>query len=412
MIFNIIYILLVIVFLSYVLSSILISTFVKQELITRQNKSFYYYFLIPCVNEEKVIKKTLLHLCSSPFLGKIIPINDGSIDNTAKEIKKVFDDRIHIITRESPEAQTGKGEALNYAMQWVLEDCMKNGHDSDQVLIAVLDADGKLSTNWQENVENVFQDKNISAAQLRVKMVTPFKNTLQTVQDVEFFSVNNRVQKSRQIFSCVGLGGNGQFFRMNPIMNNLSHYPWGNALLDDYEFTIKMMMKGLKIAYIDQAYVYQEALSSYTRFIRQRSRWVQGNLDCLSYVKKLFQNKILSFSQKLSIIYFLLQPFINLVADLLILYLTFQFISTKEYQNIGYLTFVFLFIISILWGIIYTIDYLLELKKSKETKPMKRQILLLPFGISYIYIVLFFSIIIAFYRKIVRNNTWIKTKRN
>lgn len=394
------------------MSSILTSTFVKKKPNKCQIENFYYYFLIPCVDEEKVIKKTLLHLCSSSFAGRIIPINDGSTDNTEKEIKKVLDARIHTITRESPEAQTGKGEALNYAMRWALEDCIEKGRDFDQVLIAVLDADGKLSTNWLEEVGKTFQDKNISAAQLRVKMVTPFKNVLQAVQDVEFFSVNNRVQKTRQIFSCVGLGGNGQFFRLNPIMNNLGLYPWGNALLDDYEFTLKMMMKGLKIAYIDQAYVYQEALSSYTRFIRQRSRWVQGNLDCLSYVKKLVKNKNLSFSQRLSVMYFLLQPFINLVADSLIFYLAFQFIWTREYQNIGYLTFVFLFILSVSWGIFYTVDYLSELKKNKEDKPTTGQILFLPFEISYIYIVLFFSIIIAFYRKIVRNNTWIKTKRN
>ena len=55
-------------------------------------------------------------------------------------------------------------------------------------------------------------------------------------------------------------------------------------MLDDYELTIKLMLKELSIAYIDEAFMAQ-TLRDVKRFIRQRSRWVQGNLDCLAYLR-------------------------------------------------------------------------------------------------------------------------------
>ena len=98
------------------------------------------------------------------------------------------------------------------------------------------------------------------------------------------------------------------------ITEHLGYQPWGNALLDDYELTIKLMLKELSIAYIDEAFMAQEALRDVKRFIRQRSRWVQGNLDCLAYLPRVIKSKSLTLRQKCGIYYFLAQPFINLVA--------------------------------------------------------------------------------------------------
>ena len=38
-------------------------------------------------------------------------------------------------------------------------------------------------------------------------------------------------------------------FRLSMITEHLGYQPWGNALLDDYELTIKLMLKELSIAY-------------------------------------------------------------------------------------------------------------------------------------------------------------------
>ena len=48
----------------------------------------------------------------------------------------------------------------------------------------------------------------------------------------------------------------------------------------------------------------QEALRDVKRFIRQRSRWVQGNLDCLAYLPRVIKSKSLTLRQKCGIYYF------------------------------------------------------------------------------------------------------------
>ncbi len=420
---NSIYMVILFVFMTYILTSRLLSYYVKKEekQFTEkkidEKRDYYYYFLIPCVDEEKVIRKTLTKLCVHSFSGKILPIDDGSEDETLSEIYKVVDSRIHVVKRKQPNVQQGKGEALNYAFSWVIEDCRKHDRDLQQVIVGIIDADGQLTNNWITEIEKIFAQKQYSAAQFRVKMIAPFKNTLQAVQDAEFFSVNNRIQIARGVFKSVGLAGNGQFFRLEPILKNLGEMPWGNALLDDYEFTLKMMMRELSIAYVDKAYVYQEALTSKWSFIKQRSRWIQGNLDCLRYVPEIVRNKSLFSTQKLCIAYFLVQPFLNLVGDIMVFYLLgMTFFKVTEIQQIEgtvkiALLVTFFFLFSLLWGMLFTVDYLRDLKKNQEKVPNYWQRIWLIFLISYMYILLFFSIVIAFYRKIRGNSKWVKTKR-
>ncbi|WP_289863548.1 hypothetical protein [Enterococcus faecalis] len=44
--------------------------------------------------------------------------------------------------------------------------------------------------------------------------------------------------------------------------------------------------------------------------------------------------------------------------------------------------------------------------------PAKLGLIILPFTISYMYLILFVSVVMAYYRFIKGNSTWIKTERN
>lgn len=251
---------------------------------------------------------------------------------------------------------------------------------------------------------------------MRVKMYPHFKNELQVLQDIEFFSINHMAQIMRMYTRTVGLSGNGQFFRLQPILDKIGLHPWGNALLDDYELTIKMMLKHLHVDYMTDTYVYQEALTSPRRFIRQRSRWVQGDLNCLKYLPRIIKSKTLSRTQKLGIYYFLVQPWLNLLADLAIIVLTtITLINWRYlYGQLPLFTLtvvsVGLVVFSLFWGIVFGFFYHHDLKHFKEPRLRLRQLLILPVGISYMYIILFFSIVIAFWRWSFHENSWIKTE--
>lgn len=247
-------------------------------------------------------------------------------------------------------------------------------------------------------------------------MYPHFKNWLQILQDIEFFSINYMAQIMRMYTKTVGLSENGQFFRLKPTIDKIGAHPWGNALLDDYELTIKMMLKKLHVDYMTDTYVYQEALTSPKRFVRQRSRWGQGDLNCLKYLPEIIKSRILSRTQKLGIYYFLLQPWLNFLVDVAIIILT--TIALTHWHNLyGHLTLMTfslvmagLVVFSLFWRIIFGIFYYHDLAAYHESPLKKHQLALLPLGISYMYVILFFSIIMAYWRWSFRQNSWIKTE--
>ena len=220
------------------------------------------------------------------------------------------------------------------------------------------------------------QGRITNITQMRVKMYPHFKNWLQILQDIEFFSINYMAQIMRMYTKTVSLSGNGQFFRFAPIIDKIGAHPWGNALLDDYELTIKMMLKKLHVDYMTDTYVYQEALTSPKRFIWQRSRWVQGDLNCLKYLPQITKSRILSRTQKLGIYYFLLQPWLNFLADIAIIILT--TITLTHWHNLyGHLTLMTfslvmagLVVFSLFLGIIFGIFYYRDLAHYHEP-PLK-----------------------------------------
>ena len=60
----------------------------KEPARKKKVKKLYYVFLIPCLNEEKVIKRTIYNLLKLRYKRMmIIPIDDDSDDRTAKKLK-------------------------------------------------------------------------------------------------------------------------------------------------------------------------------------------------------------------------------------------------------------------------------------------------------------------------------------
>lgn len=411
------YVVVVFVFLAYIFVSYLLSAAWRQEPPKPSSavKQQRYLILLPCVDEEAVIGSTLKALLALDFAGQIMVIDDGSRDATATIVRAISDPRVHYVRRNPPNAQQGKGAALNYALDYLRQDPTSLGPET---IVGVVDADGQLTPNTFSRLDQHFSDAQVAAVQLRVKMFPRFKNGLQASQDLEFFTVNNRVQLARNYWHTVGLSGNGQFFRLGPVTAALGPHPWGNALLDDYELTLKLMLHNLHISYEEQAYVSQQAVSSLKKFVRQRSRWVQGNLDCQHYLVQVLRSAVLSWHQKVGVIYFLSQPYLNLVADGLIVVITWLFWrqSLGQLRSIGAVgRFGILLLLlvgaSLLWGVAFMLDYLGDLRRNQEPPLAKRFCLSLPLWVSYTYLILFFSIVIAFVRHLTHHTSWLKTSR-
>ncbi|KRK74763.1 glycosyltransferase [Companilactobacillus alimentarius] len=385
--------------------------------------NFFYFMLLPCLNEGKVIQTSLKRLLKLKGQKEIIVIDDDSIDDTILQAKRLKGP-IAIVQRKLPNARTGKGDALNSAVPTIQKIMRNKKLDPKNCIVGVLDADGILSSNSICKLNQGFRDPNVDAIQLRVKMQHP-KKILQTFQDIEFFVINHLIQLTRTYLKAVALCGNGQFFRVSSVFKALGTTPWGNALLEDYELTLRMELHGLKIKYIDEAYVEQEALLSVKKLIKQRARWAQGGWNCWKYLKPITFSKKVTLSQKFDTYFFFIQPLINIFADFSIIYLTIKFILHYIYNPKFILTiFILMLISSFFFGTIFTIIYIRELKLTDKAnltihasdvineKFHVRRALLSIGLISYIYIVLFFSLIISGYHLLVGHTSWDKTQRN
>lgn len=379
------------------------------------DRNLQYYVIVPCFNEAAVIQRTIKCLLRFKQF-EIVVVDDASSDDSVSQIKQITNSRVHLLRRHLPNAHAGKGDVLNFALDYICQITIRQRVSFEKVIIGVVDADAQLADNALQRLNAYFSSPRTNITQMRVKMYPHFKNWLQILQDIEFFSINHMAQIMRMYTKTVGLSGNGQFFRLAPIIDKIGAHPWGNALLDDYELTIKMMLKKLHVDYMTDTYVYQEALTSPKRFVRQRSRWVQGDLNCLKYLPKIIKSRVLSRTQKLGIYYFLLQPWINFLADVAIIILT--TITLTHWHNLyGHLTLMTfslvmagLVVFSLFWGIIFGIFYYRDLAYYHEPPLKKHQLALLPLGISYMYVILFFSIIMAYWRWSFRQNSWIKTE--
>ena len=379
------------------------------------DRNLQYYVIVPCFNEAAVIQRTIKYLLRFKQF-EIVVVDDASSDDSVSQIKQITNSRVHLLRRYLPNAHTGKGDVLNFALDYICQITIRQRVSFEKVIIGVVDADAQLADNALQRLNAYFSSPRTNITQMRVKMYPHFKNWLQILQDIEFFSINHMAQIMRMYTKTVGLSGNGQFFRLAPIIDKIGAHPWGNALLDDYELTIKMMLKKLHVDYMTDTYVYQEALTSPKRFVRQRSRWVQGDLNCLKYLPKIIKSRVLSRTQKLGIYYFLLQPWINFLADVAIIILT--TITLTHWHNLyGHLTLMTfslvmagLVVFSLFWGIIFGIFYYRDLAYYHEPPLKKHQLALLPLGISYMYVILFCSIIMAYWRWSFRQNSWIKTE--
>ncbi|ALS01699.1 hypothetical protein ATZ33_10045 [Enterococcus silesiacus] len=374
----------------------------------------HYAVIIPCFNEEKVIKETLLSLLrfSTPNL-TIYVVDDDSADGTLKVINGVSDPRIKVIRKKKPDAQKGKGHSLNLAYKNILQDY--RSIDSEQVIVTVLDADGFLCADAFTIADRIFSHADIHGIQARVRIINNYKsgNWLTLLQDIEFYEVIGNIQKLRMKTKTVGLGGNGQLTRLS-VLKKFDGIPWSDCLLEDYDLTVRLLLNNEQIVYTDQLIIYQQGVTSYQRYIKQRSRWIQGSLQCHSYMFRILKTASLSKIGKLEMFYFLLQPYYNL-ANSIILLISIKLLSQSIVEGITFksvLTIILMAFITVYPGLSFSKRYIKETQDIEiiENSPKVRSYL----GgmLMYLYIFLTIpSILLAFVRQLIGKKSWIKTQR-
>lgn len=272
-------------------------------------------FVIPCLNEERVLRASLDRLVTlrHPRL-HVLVVDDGSDDGTAEIAASYPDARVHLLRRTAPEARQGKGEALNAAIRHLRAGAVAAGSVPGDVVVCVVDADGRLEPHVLDEVLPLFADPRLGAVQIGVRINNRDKNLLARMQDVEFVLYTEVFQRGRRHLGSVCLGGNGQFVRLSALYG-LGPSPWSRSLSEDLDLGVRLLLDGWSTEFSHRTAVHQQGLVDVGRWIKQRARWFQGHLQSWTLVPWVLRD--LTGTRRVDLLYHLTSPFLLLVTSFL-----------------------------------------------------------------------------------------------
>jgi 1,2-diacylglycerol 3-beta-glucosyltransferase len=270
---------LTIVFLFYTLGMFVASRR-RRPVLPERPDDLFFVFVIPCLNEELVIGTSIDRLVALPGRNfAVLVVDDGSTDGTADVVRSRAGDRVWLFQRRPPYARQGKGAALNHAVSYLRSSGLLAGRSSGDVVVAIVDADGRVEPDVLYEVAPYFADPRVGAVQIGVRMYNAGHGVLARMQDFEFVTFTEVFQRARHRLGSAGLGGNGQFNRLSAL-EALGEDPWSDCLTEDLDLGIRLLAGGWGNAFCPTTWVNQQAVTDVRRLVRQRGRWFQGHLQC------------------------------------------------------------------------------------------------------------------------------------
>lgn len=252
----------------------------------------FVVFVLPCLDEAVVIGASIERLLSLPGRNfAVLVVDDGSTDATAAVVRERLGERVWLLSRQPPDARQGKGKALNAAVRHLCRSDLLAGRSHAEVVVAVLDADGRLALNALYEVLPYFSDASVAAVQVGVRMNNTSSGLLARMQDFEFVVYTDVFQRARQRLGSTGLGGNGQFVRLSAL-ESLGPEPWSDCLTEDLDLGIRLLVAGWQNRFCASTHVSQQAVTSLRLLVRQRARWFQGHVQCWSLIPVVLRSTL------------------------------------------------------------------------------------------------------------------------
>lgn len=275
-----------------------------------------YVFMLACLNEEKVIAASLERITALPGDSyMILVVDDASDDDTAEIVRGIGSPKVELFQRTLPNARRGKGAALNAGLRHLRETKIVAEHAPDDVIICVVDADGRLDAHVLEEVDPHFNDPSTGAVQIGVRMYNRERGLLPLLQDMEFVVYGEIFQLARRHVGSVGMGGNGQFMRLSAL-DSLPGNVWSDCLTEDLDLGIRLLAAGWTNVHCSTAAVHQQAVLTLGRLLRQRSRWFQGHMQASARLVPMILRRVPA-KPAADLLYHLSSPVLLLLTSLL-----------------------------------------------------------------------------------------------
>jgi 1,2-diacylglycerol 3-beta-glucosyltransferase len=176
------------------------------------------------------------------------------------------------------------------------------------VIVAVMDADGRLSNGAVSAALGLFDDAHVGGVQLIVR-IRDRRKLIAQFQDIEFWMISALSQFARSISGTVSLGGNGQFTRLSALQE-LDGEPWTRSLTEDLDLGLRLIAAGWRITTTPHAYVDQQPVDTFRRLLRQRTRWYQGHMSAARRLPELWRSNEVNEVAALEVSSYLLVPWL------------------------------------------------------------------------------------------------------
>lgn len=239
--------------------------------------------LVAAHNEENVIGNIVRNLKSLDYqkdMYDIFVIADNCSDNTARIARENGAEAFERFDN----IKKGKG----FALEWMFEKIFKMDKHYDAVCI--FDADNLVSTNFLKEM-NKHLCKGHKVIQGYLDSKNPMDSFASGSYSLTYWITNRLFQLPRYYLGlCCAIGGTG-FVVSTDVLKEIG---WGaTCLVEDLEFTLKLVLKGMKVYWAHDAVVYDEKPLTLAQSWRQRKRWMQGHSDCACrYFKPLFTKAV------------------------------------------------------------------------------------------------------------------------
>ena len=273
-----------------------------------RSDELFFVLLVPALNEERVIGKTIASLreLRGNFLALII--DDASDDGTVAAVAPFLaDPRVQLLEQPPEQARRGKGHALNVGYAAVQRLRLAERYGPENLITVVFDADTRVEPDFLQAVAPYFRDPNVAGVQSAVRMYNANQNIVTLWQHLEFAVWAKFFCRAKDRLGSATLGGNGQCVRF-AALSDLGGEPWqASSLTEDLDLSLRLLTRGWRLRFCPSTAVWQEALPGLRALVRQRSRWLQGHVVCWRHLPALLRSRLPIFA-RLELLLFLLLP--------------------------------------------------------------------------------------------------------
>lgn len=224
--------------------------------------------LIPCKNEEKVVADAIRQCLNQSYENlEVIVIAHNCHDKTFEIAKQFESEKVRVLQLNTDES--GKGLGLNYGLKFATGD-----------IIAYFDADSVIERDYVRKIAETLYEGKYDLVQGKIVGANPDFNHLCFLQHMENLIFLSFFWGGKQKLNLPsGLGGTGVAIKKSSL-EQIGGFR--NVLVEDFDLCLRAEMSNLKIAYRQDAIIYDEKVPYYRMIVRQRSRWFAGHLQLIN----------------------------------------------------------------------------------------------------------------------------------